>query len=129
MFRIQQFAARRPFLLCCFAQGLLLSCGAFVDAAEAPANGGGVENGSRELELRKQVDAVLAQQKVVEQRTEELRQRKSQIEQELRSFREDGFDEVPPYPLSLLDRLRDELHAMGVEIRDTPSGTEWKVLR
>jgi cysteinyl-tRNA synthetase len=27
------------------------------------------------------------------------------------------------------DRLRNELIALGVEIRDTPTGTEWKVLR
>ena len=27
------------------------------------------------------------------------------------------------------DRLRDELLAMGIEVRDTPRGAEWKVIR
>ncbi|MBN2477560.1 MAG: mechanosensitive ion channel [Pirellulales bacterium] len=53
----------------------------------------------------------MAQQKVVEQARTELEQRRNHLDEDLRSFRATGFDQAPPYPLSLLDRLRDELEA------------------
>jgi cysteinyl-tRNA synthetase len=30
---------------------------------------------------------------------------------------------------ALSDRLRDELKAIGIELRDSPAGTTWKVAR
>ncbi len=77
---------------------------------EAPAVGT-VSTVGPHVELKKQIDAIQAQQKLVRQRAKELAPRKVQLEADLLSFRTGGLDETPPYPLSLLDRIREELAA------------------
>jgi len=78
----------------------------------------------REAELNKQIDAVLAQQEIVRKRAEELAPRKAQLEADLLSFRTEGLDEKPPYPLSLLDRIREELAAERARAETTDAAVE-----
>lgn len=76
-------------------------------AIAAPPNG----DSANEVDVRKSIDSVLAQQQAVEQQDEELKTRQEELQKELESLGSKGLDEKPPYSFLLFDRLRDEVAA------------------
>lgn len=111
MLRAMQPAGMRVALLCCVIfLSQLLGAGFSTPATAADETAVAGET-TRQATLQEQLDAVVAQQKVVEQIGEELQQRRGHVDEELELFRSAGFDQSPPYPLSMWDQLRDELEA------------------
>jgi len=59
---------------------------------------------------RQRIDAVIAQEKVANEKGEELQERNEELAREIEEFRVEGMEEEPPYSLLLLDHLRDQFH-------------------
>ena len=78
------------------------------------------ESGQR-LYTRKEVELVLEIKALLYQRRFTI----DGARQHLR-FRS---DDEPPLPRHLLDEIRDELLAHGIELKDGPEGTTWSVKR
>jgi potassium-dependent mechanosensitive channel len=78
------------------------------ETANAAASNG---DSSKEVDVLKSIDAVLAQQQAVEQQIAELESRQAELRKGLQSLGTQGIGEKPPYSFLLFDRLGDEVAA------------------
>ncbi len=68
-----------------------------------------------EVDLLKQVDAIIAQQRSATATLEDVEAKSAELELQLRNLADNRLEEEPPYSVMMLDQLRDSIKALKIK--------------
>ncbi|QDS98706.1 mechanosensitive ion channel domain-containing protein [Adhaeretor mobilis] len=79
---------------------------------------------SRELELLKQLNDLIAQQSAVTERTEQLKAEEASVSAELEKVKTEGLEETPPYSFLVLESLSESVQTQTEQVEASENLTE-----